>query len=119
MKEKTLKSLKSAAMQFLSDVRGNRCMILSYRDAIDGLSFDDANRITRCYYRRDTRTTTRLLLDLIDNLESISGLEYIITLHVNNGEDVKISYKSEVEALKEFRNYILDGKKASLSVASS
>jgi len=116
MTEQKVKSLKSAAMQFLSDIRGNRCMILSYRDAIDGLNFDDANRITRCYYRRDSRTTIRLLLELIDDLESISGLEYIVILHLNNGEDVRTAYKSEVEALAQFRAYILDGKKISLSV---
>lgn len=106
-----MKTLKSAAMQFLSDVRSNRCMILSYRDAIEGLGLNQQNRITRCYHKRDSRQTIAELTELISSL-----LEYVVILHSRDGYDVRTVFNHEDDALILFRDYVMNGKKVSLFV---
>ncbi|ENR0271408.1 hypothetical protein [Escherichia coli] len=110
-----MKTLKQAAMQFLANVRQNRCTKLSYRDAIDGLSIDDKNEITRCTHK-DSRATIAALRHLISEIESIESHEYIVILHNGNGYDVRTVFKSEEEALMQFRRYVMNNKKVSLTI---
>lgn len=111
-----MKTLKQAAMQFLANTRQNRCMTLSYRDAVDGLSIDDRNEITRCFHKRDDKSTVAALKSLISEIETMQCYEYIVILHNGNGYDVRTVFESELEALHNFRSYVMDGKKVSLTV---
>jgi hypothetical protein len=106
-----MKTLKSAATQFLGDVLDNRCLKRSYSDAIEGLGIHAKTRITHCYHLTDSKNTAWALKELVESLN-----EYVVTLHFC-GHDVRTVYRGdEAEALKLFRSYVLRGKKASLTV---
>lgn len=111
-----MKTLKQAAMQFLSNTHQNHCMTLSYRDAVDGLSIDDKNEITRCFHKSDSRTTIAALEALVFKIETVECLEYVLILHNSNGYDVRTVFRSEIEVLKEFRSYVMNGRKVSLTI---
>ncbi|WP_387691480.1 hypothetical protein [Photorhabdus sp. RM71S] len=107
-----MKTLKYAAIQFLSDIQVNRCLKLSYYDAVEGLSNYGRNMITFCYVLRDSRATAGYLMDLISSL-----LEYVIILHIEEGNDVRTVFKAnhQDKALALFHSYIFSGKKASIT----
>lgn len=102
-------------MQFLADIHSNRCLKMSYRDAIEGLSLNDQNQITLCCVMRNSRATAGNLVELVSGM-----LEYVVILHVKDGNDVRTVYcgksNSQSDAIMLFKSYILLGKKASITV---
>lgn len=107
-----IKTLKQAVAQLILDIESNRCIRLSYREAINGLCDSAQNRITRCIRTRDTRQTLSSLHELAETL-----LDTIIVVEFEGGQ-TRLNYggRSAEEVIAMLKELHLEGHRAWLEI---
>lgn len=94
------KSLKQAINTLIREVQNNRCHKLALRDALDGLSLQDSNKIAPCMHRNASECVRSLTLLLASVME-------IIVVTNRGGKIARMNYgtdeKQAIEVLKYFK----------------
>ncbi len=81
-----IKTVKTAVVKLISDIEGNLDQRLAYREAVEGLCQEAANRITQCMHSRSTGQTLRDLRELLSvTLDTIIVVEF-------EGEQTRLNY---------------------------
>ncbi|EDQ2484944.1 hypothetical protein ZW22_004455 [Salmonella enterica subsp. enterica serovar Oranienburg] len=104
-----MKTLKQAAMQFASDLRGNRCFKAAYSDALLELDREAITAIINCTFLLDTKRTLNEIDKLIKKIEEEEKYVFCVSLDKGNGQQEIRTFKSEREALDASRILTLYG----------
>ncbi|HDS3503803.1 TPA: hypothetical protein QIR73_004766 [Enterobacter cloacae] len=108
-----MKTFKTASRALLSDLKAGRDPVTAYHDALKDLNRYDSDTLRLCRSEIDGTISTRFI-----EMQVRERLEYIVTLHAGNGEDVVTRYPSRLqsEALLLLENYCINGKSATLTI---
>ncbi|MFR0171346.1 hypothetical protein ACLHZR_33255, partial [Escherichia coli] len=107
-----IKTVKTAVVKLISDIEGNLDQRLAYREAVEGLCQEAANRITQCMHSRSTGQTLRDLRELLSvTLDTIIVVEF-------EGEQTRLNYggRSAEDVIAMLKALHLEGRKAWLEV---
>ncbi|MXF78580.1 hypothetical protein GRW74_22720 [Escherichia coli] len=103
-----IKTVKTAVVKLISDIEGNLDQRLAYREAVEGLCQEAANRITQCMHSRSTGQTLRDLRELLSvTLDTIIVVEF-------EGEQTRLNYggRSAEDVIAMLKALHLEGRKA-------
>ncbi len=95
-------------VKLISDIEGNLDQRLAYREAVEGLCQEAANRITQCMHSRSTGQTLRDLRELLSvTLDTIIVVEF-------EGEQTRLNYggRSAEDVIAMLKALHLEGRKA-------
>lgn len=107
-----IKTVKTAVVKLISDIEDNRCQRLEYREAVEGLCQEAANRITQCMHSRSTGQTLRDLRELLSvTLDTLIVVDF-------EGEHTRLNYggRSAEDVIAMLKALHLEGRKAWLEV---
>lgn len=108
-----MKTFKTASRALLSDLKAGRDPVMAYHDALKDLNRYDRDSLSLCRSEIDGSISPRFI-----EMQVRERLEYVVTLHVENGQDVVSRYPSrfQSEALMLLENYCINGKSAMLTI---
>ncbi|EAN5886258.1 hypothetical protein E4Q46_24900 [Salmonella enterica] len=108
-----MKTFKTASRALLSDLKAGRDPAIAFEDALKDLSRYDRDCLMLCRSEVDGSISPHFI-----EMQLRERLEYVVTLHVGNGEDVVSRYPSRLqnEALLMLENYCINGKSATLTI---
>lgn len=100
-----IKTFKTAVVELINDIGGNRCQRLACREAFDGLCQEAANWITLCMHSRSTGQTLRELLSV--TLDTLIVVDF-------KGEQTRLNYgeRSVEDVIAMLKTLHLEGRKA-------
>ncbi|MEL6008595.1 hypothetical protein J4Z08_23015 [Citrobacter portucalensis] len=107
-----MKTLRQATFQLLSDLKAGREQNAAFSDAISGLDRYGVDVLNLCRDQKNGAVTLKYV-----EMQAREMIEYIVILHMPNGDDVRTRYKNRFRdsAFQQLDDYLLAGKSASLT----
>ncbi|EJO8074878.1 hypothetical protein Q3R63_004675 [Salmonella enterica] len=108
-----MKNFKTVAIALLANLKAGRDPAIAFNEALKDLTGYERDTLLLCRSEIDGTIQPRFI-----EMQLRERLEYVITLHVGNGEEIVTRYPSRLqsEALLTLENYCINGKSASLTI---
>lgn len=109
----TMTTVKTASRALLSDLKEGRDPAIAFDDALKDLNGHDRDTLRLCRSEMDGTISPRFV-----EMQVRERMEYVVTVHLPNGEDVVTRYPSRLqsEALLMLENYYINGDSATLTI---
>lgn len=108
-----MKTFKTASRALLSDLNAGRDPAMAFDDALKDLNRHDRDCMMLCRSEIDGTVSPKFI-----EMQVRGRLEYVVTLKLGNGEDVRSRYQYRLrdEAFSLLESYCINGKSATLTI---